>query len=84
MLDVKKLYLYFKSRLVVTGAMVIGRDDWLPSSPSHLLFNCGPRLLDKWKRGESTMGDVLDESEGSDYWSVLTVGSVTTNMERRC
>ena len=58
--------LKFQSRLVVTGAIVIGRDDGLSSTSLQSLFKCSLRLLGERQRGGPTIGDVLNESEGSD------------------
>ena len=53
--------LKFWSRLVVTGAIVIGRDDGISGFPSRSLFKWVPRLLGERQRGEPTIGDALNE-----------------------
>ena len=64
------------------------RSGWWPLQPSLPVTiidsKCGPRLLGERQRGEPTIGDVLDESEGSDCRSVLNIGSLMMKIERGC
>ena len=76
--------LKFQSPLVVTGAIVIARDDDLSGTSSRSLLKYGLRVLGERQRGEPTIDDVLNESEGSDCWSVLIVGSSMMNIAKGC
>ena len=76
--------LKFQARLVVSGAIVIGRDDGLSRPSPQPLFKCGLRLLGERQRGEPIVGNVLHFFEGSSCGSVLFVGSSMTNIERGC
>ena len=73
--------LKFLSRLVASDAILIGMMA-SPIPPTELLFKFGLRLLGERRRGEPTIGNALNESEGSDYWSVLILGSSMTKILR--
>ena len=70
--------LKFQSRLVVTGAIVIGQDDDLFSTslPVTIL-----RFLGFLANHDGASRLLLNESEGSDYWSGFIDGSSMMRME---
>ena len=62
-------------RLVMTGAIVIGRCDGFSRNSLPVTIQMRSKASWRTTTGRADYWDVLNESKGSDCWSVLIVGS---------